>query len=30
METAMSSEVNTLGHRLNLITEKNRLTRDLR
>lgn len=28
MEVAMSSEVNTLGHHLNLITEKNRLTRD--
>ncbi len=28
MEVAMSSEVNTLGHRLNLITENNRLTRD--
>jgi (1->4)-alpha-D-glucan 1-alpha-D-glucosylmutase len=28
MEVAMSSEVNTLGHRLNTITEKNRLTRD--
>jgi (1->4)-alpha-D-glucan 1-alpha-D-glucosylmutase len=28
METAMSSEVNTLGHLLNLITEMNRLTRD--
>lgn len=28
METAMSSEINTLGHRLNTITEKNRLTRD--
>lgn len=28
MEVAMSSEVNTLGHRLNMITEQNRLTRD--
>ena len=28
MQVAMSSEVNTLGHHLNLITEQNRQTRD--